>query len=56
MQRLFTGLAAVAATLALAVGTLATPASANGHTLFISSAVEHPDDTVTLPLHRAQEA
>ena len=52
MQRLFTGPAAVAATLALAVGTLATPASANGHTLFISSAVEHPDDTVTLPLHR----
>jgi hypothetical protein len=52
MQRLFKGLAAVAATLALAVGTLATPASADGHTLFISSAVEHPDDTVTLPLHR----
>ena len=52
MKRLLTGLAAAAATLALAVGTLATPASADGHTLFISGAVEHPGDTVTLPLHR----
>jgi hypothetical protein len=52
MKRLFTGFAAVAATLALAVGTLATPASADSRTLFISSAVEHPGDTVTLPLHR----
>ena len=30
------------------------PAAAQDHTLFIASAVEHPDETATLPLHRGR--
>lgn len=44
------GAAALALGLALALP-LAASADAGGRTLFIPSAVEHPDDTVTLPLH-----
>ncbi|HSD61001.1 MAG TPA: hypothetical protein VLC55_09130, partial [Burkholderiales bacterium] len=39
---------------ALAAVALAAPAAALAdRTLFIESAVEHPDNTATLPLHRA---
>jgi hypothetical protein len=37
--------------LALAVGAMADAGSGGGRTLFIRSAVEHADSTVTLPLH-----
>jgi hypothetical protein len=43
---------AVSAGVALAIGTLAGPAAADGRTLFITSAVEGPNNTVTFPLHR----
>ena len=52
MKRLFTVVSTFATALVVAVGALASPASADGRTLFISSAVENPGDTVTLPLHR----
>jgi len=38
--------------LALAVGAMADSGSGGGRTLFIRTAVEHADGTVTLPLHR----
>ncbi len=48
----FSGALAVAATLALAIGTLVTPALADGgRTLFITSAVEDGHGRATLPLH-----
>ena len=48
----FFGALAVAATLALAIGTLVTPALADGgRTLFITSAVEDGHGRATLPLH-----
>jgi hypothetical protein len=47
-------LALVAVTIAATALTLAAPAGASGsdRTVFVSSAVEHPDGTVTLPLHK----
>ncbi|HWS11956.1 MAG TPA: hypothetical protein VN279_04100 [Rhodocyclaceae bacterium] len=47
------GLAALAAASALASPS-AVLAEEAGRTLFVASAVEHPDDTVTLPLHQGR--
>src|SRR5947209_5311786 len=52
MPRTLGALATLAATLALAIGTLASPALADGgRTLFITSAVEDGHGHATLPLH-----
>lgn len=55
MKRLRTGPIAIAASLLLIFASAAPAppaAAAAGSRLFIPSAIEHPDDTVTLPLHR----
>ena len=52
MPRTLGALAALTATLALAIGTLASPALADGgRKLFITSAVEDGHGHATLPLH-----
>ena len=38
--------------LSLGTGTIRTAAAASSRELFITSGIEHPDNTVTLPLHR----
>jgi hypothetical protein len=47
---------AATAALLLAVATARIPLHADDHTLFVRSAVEHDDDTVTLPLFRGTSA
>lgn len=45
---------AASALLAFTFGAAALPAAADDHTLFITSATEHPDDTATFPLYRGR--